>query len=269
MHGGGKIAVLGIAAGLLFAGCLGDGGGSEEDGPEGTPERLPWSLDTSVSDCLETIGAILEDPAGLARYLPEGFTPRDSSDFFGLPAPSGRGLVFFNALHCPDGTQPGAEIGIYAHAPVLSNQSAVDYDLYTLAYGTADEEKLNARGYDHVTSIQMEAEIAQETALGVLASGSVTGTSASGMDYSFEVAAGAAQEYTLSARFWRVVPDGYLYIDYRLDGMTGLAGPISACTLSGVLATLVGSNSCTGEQALGLVFPAQTYEGTIHFAPHP
>lgn len=261
----GVVAVLLVAA-LLATGCLGPEAENNEDPQEPAAPR-PWVLENSASDCPEAIGVLLLHPERLQALIPANFTVRDASGFFGLPAPTGQGALFFNSVQC--GGQGAGEVGVYVEAPSVDGFETAEFDFYSLGYATDDPQhaaNLSAVGAP-VENATITATADAPTPLAGQGSGHVQGEDQ--MRYSFELAATAPQPFELTARFWRAVPTGLVVWEYVLPGQEAFAGALTSCTFpsGSLIATIAEAEDCMGAQTAALLFPEQRFDGRIEYLP--
>lgn len=251
--------VVALGALLVLAGCLDDtvrddDGGDESEG---------WVLANDAAGCREAVGVLLVELATLQQHLPANLTAADAQGFFGLPLTTDRGVLFLNGVACED--DAAAEVAIYIEDPAVVGAGEgedTQFHLYTLAYHTSNGTLADRLADARAPLGGGPVEVAVTPGPGLtVAEATVAGE---GMDYSLSARGTPMEPMDISARFWRDVPAGLLAWDYIITGTAVAQGTLVACSLDGsVAAEVSGWSDCQGRPTAALVFPDQSWTGTV------
>lgn len=261
-------ALLILTVAALLAGCASP---AVDDAPDQTTveeDLVGWELANDVAGCSEQVGVLLVEPGVAQAALPEGFTAADASDLLDLPAATGQGAFFFNAVVCEGGSS--AEVAVPIVAPQWDGEDLPDvrYSFYQLGYMNSDEElvqRLHETGYP---SFLGDAS-GGITVTGVAGMGEAAVAAGEELGYAFDSVLGAPEAMDVTARFWHVTESGIVHLEYDIRGSEAFKGTITECSIApgSILHEASGRSDCKGEQTAVLSFPSQDWAGLVRFTP--
>lgn len=253
---------------LALAGCLGGDDAADRDGSDVEP---PGSVafEDDLDGCTDVSHFFFRDLEALRQHLPPGFTPSDSSGVFGIPVPTGQGIITLSSLTCEGSSAEGGPLGLAGAFILVEPPRFEGVDI------ERDDVEAFVAAYYSSSSAQVEALLAWGVdAVAARTEGTPTGGDPP-LVASLEIEAGGVVEARFDSRAparndfgaggsnsWHVADGGVVLLDVKFGPREFNAGHPTTCALrtGGRLAELFGPTRCTEDTVVAFLGTDDAYE---------